>query len=116
MGEINEQPIIMPMSNPTHRMECTAEDAQRMTGELAPVQAPPLPVTSFGPKTLSRQVTVNTAMAGSILRVGVSGRQASACSVLGQRHRDCTLRHSAAQRTPLSWIGGSRSEDARDAG
>ena len=31
MGEINEQPIIMPMSNPTYKAECKAQDAQTYT-------------------------------------------------------------------------------------
>lgn len=31
MGDINERPLVFPMSNPTHRMECKALDAQRQT-------------------------------------------------------------------------------------
>lgn len=47
MGQYNEHPVIMPMSNPTHRMECNAEEAQAATGKGHHRFAVPAPVRIY---------------------------------------------------------------------
>ena len=39
MGQVNERPIIMPMSNPTSNTEASHRRVQKCTGELCSVQA-----------------------------------------------------------------------------
>ena len=53
MAELNPRPVVMPLSNPTHKAECTFEDAVRRTdGKVAFASGSPFEKMTFGGETL----------------------------------------------------------------
>ena len=53
MGEMNDKPIIFPLSNPSANSECTFEDAIRCTGGRALfASGSPFPALEYGGKSL----------------------------------------------------------------
>ena len=65
MAEINKTPIIMPMSNPTSKSECSAEEAYRWTDGRAIVSAGPAIVFA---DRIARSVSGSDLPAGEYVR------------------------------------------------
>lgn len=90
MAEINEHPIIMPMSNPTSKAECTAEAAYRHTNGKAIVASG----SPFEPVTIEGMGTFTPSQCNNMYIFPGIGL---ACSVAGVKHITDRMLYLAAQ-------------------
>lgn len=92
MAKINEHPIIMPMSNPTAKAECTAEEAYKYTDGRAVVAtgSPFSPVEYDGKTFIPSQCNNMYIFPGIGLAASVSGVSKITDSMLYRAAQACT--------------------------
>jgi len=100
MGSVNQRPIIMPMSNPTHKCECTAEEAYRWTDGRAVVAtgSPFAPVELNGKTFIPSQCNNMYIFPGIGLAASVSGVSKITNKMLYLAAKACTDSMTAAER------------------
>ena len=77
MARLNERPIIMPLSNPTHLSECTFEDAVRWTeGRVVFASGSPFPPTTMDSARDGKTRTLYPAQANNAYVFPAVGRAA----------------------------------------
>lgn len=92
MGNINEHPIIMPMSNPTAKAECTAEEAYKYTdGRAVVATGSPFDTVEYNGKTfIPSQCNNMYIFPGIGLAASVSGVSKITDSMLYRAAEACT--------------------------